>query len=163
MCQDIPFYAVAVPTGTRGIKGSYQAVYVCGPDVIGELLQTLDRDITRTLDGAPCLSASSYWPLPTLVRAARELFETGSLRLVRKAIAQTDPACAVIAALIPELPETPAPWLQSLGPAARHSKCHSRDRRTKTHHKHPDTRCTLPQMPPVSGYSSVKIASHQSR
>lgn len=106
MCQDIPVYAVVVPTGSRGIKGSYQGVYVCGPEAIGELLQTLDRDIARTTDAAAFLSANSYRPLPTLVRAARELFETGSLRRVRKASAQTDPACSVIAGLVREAKAT---------------------------------------------------------
>ena len=100
ICADLPVYAVVVPTAAKGIRGKFQDVYVCGPDAIDELIQTFDRDRNRSVDPKAFLSAEAYRPLPTLVRAARELFETGTLRRVRIASAQTDPAINLIASLI---------------------------------------------------------------
>ena len=56
----------------------------------------------RTLTPNAFLAETAYRPLPTLVQAARELFEKGDLREIRKARAATDPAVFKIKDIIHE-------------------------------------------------------------
>ncbi len=100
-CEDIPVHAVLVPMRAKGRLPRTHGVFVCGPDAVEDLLEELDRHAARApIDRQRFLSDEAYRPLPTLVRAARELFETGSLRRVKRAAAATDPACAEIARII---------------------------------------------------------------
>lgn len=106
-CEGIPVYPVLVPMRAMGRASRRQGVFVCGPDALDDLLKQLDRHpARRSIPRARFLRDDAYSPLPTLVRAARELFQHGTLRRVRAAAANTDPACAEIARIIREAAET---------------------------------------------------------
>jgi hypothetical protein len=106
-CEHVPVHPVLVPMRAKGRLPRRQGVFVCGPDALDDLVQQLDRHPERRpIHRAQFLQDDAYRPLPTLVRAARELFETGSLRRVKRAAAATDPACAEIARIIREAAAT---------------------------------------------------------
>ncbi len=106
-CEHLPVYPVLVPMRARGRHPVRQGVFVCGPDALDDLLRQLDRHADRLpVHRARFLEEEAYRPLPTLVRAARELFEHGDLRRVKAAAANTDPACAEIARVIREAAAT---------------------------------------------------------
>jgi len=106
-CEHVPVYPVLVPMRAKGRLPRKQGVFVCGPDALDDLVQQLDRHPSRQpISRARFLEDDAYRPLPTLVRAARELFQTGSLRRVKRAAAATDPACAEIARIIREAAAT---------------------------------------------------------
>jgi hypothetical protein len=54
------------------------------------------------ISAAKFLAESAYRPLPTLVKAARELFNSGQLRTIHRARAATDPAVNEISRIIHE-------------------------------------------------------------
>lgn len=97
-CAGREVHAVVVPTQSHGYSGVRDGVHVTGPDALHELIQTLQRpwdDGPLTAD--QFLSRDAYCPLPTLVQAARELFNDGHLRDIPEARACTDPAVDEIA------------------------------------------------------------------
>ena len=68
-------------------------VHIASPDTIHELIQSLQRPWSGGhLKAEDFLSSDAYCPLPTLVRAARELFKDGKVRNIPEARADTDPA-----------------------------------------------------------------------
>lgn len=92
-CADRPVHAVLVPTQAKGATQFTSGVYVCPPSGLDELLAAIDRDRSgRPIEAGRFLSQQAYRPLPTLVKAARELFTHGTLRRVKKASAATEPA-----------------------------------------------------------------------
>jgi hypothetical protein len=92
-CADRPVHAVLVPTRANGVAHFANGVYVCPPNELDQLLRTLDCDRSSTpVQAARFLSQQAYRPLPTLVKAARELFTHGTLRQVKRASAATEPA-----------------------------------------------------------------------
>jgi hypothetical protein len=93
-CESRDVYAVLVPTLAKGRDVREKSgVFVCPPDALDELLLRLNTKKRATpVDPKEFLSEEAYRPLPTLVKAARELFENGSLRRVRQAAAATEPA-----------------------------------------------------------------------
>ena len=106
-CEHVPVYPVLVPMRAHGIAPRRQGVFVCGPDALDDLLHQLERHPSRAvIERARFLEDEAYRPLPTLVRAARELFEHGTLRRVKHAAAATDPACAEIARIIRDAAKT---------------------------------------------------------
>src|SRR6185295_17203619 len=58
------------------------------------------------IDRARFLQEDAYRPLPTLVEAARELFDSGELRTIHRAQAATDPAIESITQIIHEAART---------------------------------------------------------
>lgn len=92
-CADRQVHAVLVPTRATGAPQFTAGVHVCPPSKLDELLRHLDvKGSAVPLDPSRFLSEECYRPLPTLVKAARELFATGSLRRVKRASAATEPA-----------------------------------------------------------------------
>lgn len=100
-CADRPVHAVLVPTRAKGDAARLQGnVHVCPPAALDGLLLDIDRGQSSIkLDAFRFLSEQAYRPLPTLVKAARELFSTGSLRRVRRASAATEPATECVLGL----------------------------------------------------------------
>jgi hypothetical protein len=102
-CANRPVMAVCVPMQARGYMGEQCGVHLAGPDVLDQMIRSLEET-----PGAPPLTAqeflseSSYRPLPTLIQAARELFNTGTLRPIWRARAATDPAVDEIVRIIHE-------------------------------------------------------------
>lgn len=92
-CADRPVHAVLVPTQAKGATKFTSGVYVCPPSELNELLADIDQERSAApIRAERFLSQQAYRPLPTLVKAARELFTLGTLRRVKKASAATEPA-----------------------------------------------------------------------
>jgi hypothetical protein len=86
-------HAVVVPTRAAGYEAVRDGVHVAGPDALDELIQQLQPEWSAGwISPQEFLSESAYRPVPTLIQAARELFESKTLRDVWKARAHTDPA-----------------------------------------------------------------------
>jgi hypothetical protein len=102
-CVDRPVLALCVPMKARGYLGHQHDVHILGPDAVDRFVENLPSD-PNLAPIAPndFLAESAYRPLPTLVQAARELFEKGDLRPIRRARAATDPAVFKIKDIIHE-------------------------------------------------------------
>lgn len=100
-CEHVPVHAVLVPMRMKGRAPRRQGVFICGPDALDDLISQLDRSADRRrIPRDRFLEDEAYRPLPTLVQAARELFQHHALRRVKTAAASTDPACERIASII---------------------------------------------------------------
>lgn len=96
-CADRPVVPVLVPTRARGLVGEKDGVLIAGPDV----LENIVAEIAQRHPGVPVdrerfLTPSAYQPLPTLVKAARELFTSGKIPRIQRAAAATAPAVDLI-------------------------------------------------------------------
>jgi hypothetical protein len=90
-CEHRTVHAVLVPTLAKGGREKVAGVHVCPPELLNELLVELNsKSQPLPVDPRRFLSQEAYRPLPSLVRAARELFSTGSLRRVHRAAAATE-------------------------------------------------------------------------
>jgi len=106
-CENRTVYAVLVPTLARGYLGEEQSVYIAGPDVIDKLVGDLEKGIEGPVVSAVAfLAAEAYRPMPSLVKAARELFSSGSVRAIHRARAATEPALNEITRIIHEAVKT---------------------------------------------------------
>jgi hypothetical protein len=92
-CEDRAVHAVLVPTLARGDIHKTSGVIVCPPGALDSLLLQLNTKARPApISPREFLTEEAYRPLPTLVKAARELFQTGTLRHVKRAAAATDDA-----------------------------------------------------------------------
>ncbi|MDP6413264.1 MAG: DUF2075 domain-containing protein [Arenicellales bacterium] len=97
-CHDRPVFPVLVPTQSNNAISREDGVFVSSPD-------KLDALVNQFAEAGPghgpllsdFLDANAYKPLPSLVQAARELFESRTLREIWRAKAKTDPAVEAIA------------------------------------------------------------------
>lgn len=111
-CADRPVHAALVLTRATGRIGEDAGVHVVGLDAIDGLADELDSaGLQHPIDPSRFLAAEAYRPLPTLVQAARELFEreltqTGALRRVRRSIGNTAAAFDAISEIITEAART---------------------------------------------------------
>lgn len=105
-CEDRPVIPVLVPTRARGYVGQQGAVRICGPDALDSLVTELTNLDLPPLDRADFLDEGAYRPLPTLVKAARELLLTGELRRINRAHAATAPAVEAIRKIVHEAART---------------------------------------------------------
>jgi hypothetical protein len=97
LCDGRPVHPVLLLTRASGRLGRQAGVEVIGPDALHGLLDDLDEPLgAPQIQPVDFLGVEHYRPLPALIRAARELFETGELRRIRRAAAATDPAVAVL-------------------------------------------------------------------
>jgi len=102
-CENRPVLALCVPMKARGYLGRQHDVYILGPDAVDAFVGNLPSDPTfPTVASKAFLAETAYRPLPTLIQAARELFEKGDLRPIRRARALTDPAVYKIKEIIYE-------------------------------------------------------------
>lgn len=100
-CETRPVYPILVLTEALGELPSVAGVRVVGPDVLdaaAEQLTSVNPDDPISIERF--LSEDAYRPLPTLVEAARELFEHGDLRRIRRAAAATEPALEALTGII---------------------------------------------------------------
>lgn len=101
VCADRDVHAVLVPTAAKGQIEEIGGVTVCPPHLLDGLLVKLNsKTRTKPVDPRAFLSEDSYRPLPTLVKAARELFSTGELRRVKRAAAATEAATNCLLQLV---------------------------------------------------------------
>jgi hypothetical protein len=92
-CANRVVVPVVVPTRASGYVQEFEGIHVVGPDAVDDLVGKIaDAHPRPLIDRAAFLAETAYRPLPTLVEAARELFQTGSLRPIHRARAATEPA-----------------------------------------------------------------------
>jgi hypothetical protein len=100
-CETRDVVPVLVPTRARGDLGQQAGVRIVGPDALDQLVESLASQGTgQALPLHRFLREEAYRPLPSLVKAARELLDTGELRAIRRARAATDPAIAEITRIV---------------------------------------------------------------
>lgn len=91
-CANRAVHAVVVPMRAKGYYSQEGGVHVVGPDQLDRLVASFDRGPGPPLCLREFTSADAYCPLPTLVEAARELFNKNEIRRVHRARAHTEPA-----------------------------------------------------------------------
>jgi hypothetical protein len=102
-CADHEVLPILVPTRARGDLGFRGGVHVAGPDAVDALVTRLGTSQRGSrISADEFLAEEAYRPLPTLVQAARELFQSGEVRSVWRARAVTDPAVNCISSIIHE-------------------------------------------------------------
>jgi hypothetical protein len=122
-CERRPVVPIVVPTRAKGYIGNQAGVRIAGPDALDSLVDELEENPDLPpLTREQFLAESAYRPLPTLVKAARELFNSGNLRTIRRARAATDPAVDEIIRIIHEAAAPPPPPLR-LAQRMRHIDC----------------------------------------
>ena len=120
-CADRPVVGVLVPTLARGNLGERCGVHILGPDALDEFIEQLSKESAESpVPAEQFLAEEAYRPLPTLVKAARELFHRGDLTPIQRARAFTDPAVNEIARIIHEAAKTHS---HHLGPRHRSAGC----------------------------------------
>ena len=93
MCRDRQVVPILVPLRLpRGPWERNGEVLVCGPDMLPGLLQQITAASESTALDSEDFLGGDYEPMPTLVEAARRMFEEGDLPNIRRAKAATDPA-----------------------------------------------------------------------
>ncbi len=106
-CHSRPVHPLLVLTRAAGRIAEAGGVRVVGADVIDEVVEELDEPGSGDrIDPRAFLSAEAYSPLPTIIEAARELFESGQLRRVHRAAAETRPALDEITRIIHDAART---------------------------------------------------------
>ena len=92
-CHDRQVKAILVPTRMQGKRRTERGVKVCSPDELDSLIaQFGSRDRPEPITAERFLSADAYRPLPSLVRAARELFLEKRPPQLWRSVANTDDA-----------------------------------------------------------------------
>lgn len=106
-CWDRAVVPVLVPTRAKGYVRQESGVHIAGPDALDGLVATLVGPTpVPAVARERFLDEAAYCPLPTLVESARELFQTGELREIRRARAATDPAVDAITSIVHHAAET---------------------------------------------------------
>lgn len=100
-CANRMVLPIVIPSLAKGYLGEYNGVHIAGPDAVDAMIAELERSPgVPPLSPAEFLAESSYRPLPTLIQAARELFETRTIRRIHRAWAETEPAVSEISRII---------------------------------------------------------------
>lgn len=106
-CHDRPVHTILVPTRASGYLYQESGVHVLGPDAIDRFVESIAGTQTQApVRREDFLSAAAYCPLPTIVEAARELMQSGSVRTIHRARAATQPAIEEISQIIHEAAAT---------------------------------------------------------
>ena len=97
-CATVPVHAVIVPMGHTAGRQEVDGVWICPPRDLDRLVAELTGSGSpRILTLAEFLHQDAFHPLPTLIQAARQLFNSGTLPQVWRARASTEPAVEYIA------------------------------------------------------------------
>jgi Uncharacterized conserved protein (DUF2075) len=106
-CEDRPIVPVLIPTRAHGyVLRQDGVVHISGMDALAGLVEQITNWDLPSIDRASFLDESSYRPLPTLVRAARELLLNGELRRINRARATTEPTVEAIRRIVHEAART---------------------------------------------------------
>ncbi len=106
-CADYPVHPVLVLTKASGNLGPDTGVDVVGLDYVDDFVSHLeDTAPGKPVDVRQFLEADAYRPLPSLVEAARELFEHGDLRRIKRAEGATEPTLGAITEIIEDAART---------------------------------------------------------
>jgi len=106
-CHERPVVPVLVISGASDNPELVEDAWVVGPNGVDRLLLRFAQQfVVSPLPVADFLREDAYEPLPSIVQAARRLFEHGELPFIKRARAYTDPALAAITAIAKEAAET---------------------------------------------------------
>ena len=106
-CHERNVLPVLVLTSAQDTQTVTDGITILSPDKLSELISQLAESLgIHQLSVATFLSNDAYRPLPTLVQAARELFQSGSVREIWRASSVTDPAVEAIASIAEEAART---------------------------------------------------------
>lgn len=107
LCETRPVHPVLMLTRASGRLGQQAGVHVVGPDALDSVASDLNGSPEMAaIDAKAFLGLDRYRPLPSLVRAARELFETGDLKRIKRAAVATKPALDVVTQIAHEAAQT---------------------------------------------------------
>ena len=96
-CHDREVIPILVPQLLRNHVSESRNVKVCSPDRLDELVTALGtRHLSEPVDAQLFLKAEAYKPLPSLVRAARELFNRKKPPQLWRSVANTDQAVVAV-------------------------------------------------------------------
>lgn len=100
-CEGRSVVPVLVPMRAKGRLGDSGGVLITGPDALDELVRQIATDrVGPFIDRSRFLAETAYRPLPTLVKAARELMNSQRVRVIHKASKATEPAIDAISGII---------------------------------------------------------------
>ncbi|MXY00632.1 MAG: DUF2075 domain-containing protein [Chloroflexi bacterium] len=100
-CHSRPVHAVLVPTRMPGPVRTERGVTICPPDLLDGLIADLsDAATPDPLVASRFLDSDAYRPMPSLVRAARELFRHKRPPQLWRAAANTDAAVECVQTIV---------------------------------------------------------------
>ncbi|MBM3279984.1 MAG: DUF2075 domain-containing protein [Candidatus Handelsmanbacteria bacterium] len=99
-CATVPVHCALVLTRSAGEIDDRGAVDIIGPDQVSACCEKVIRPGEPTPDAGRFLEIECYQPLPSLIKAARELFQSGTLKRVHRAAAATEPTLAKCAEIV---------------------------------------------------------------
>jgi len=92
-CHDRNVWPVLVPVKSQSLIKNEGDVSIVSPDMLNNIIDNYVKESSsKTLIGDEFIKDEAYCPLPTLVEAARELFESRTIREIWRASSLTDPA-----------------------------------------------------------------------
>jgi hypothetical protein len=102
-CPVTPVLLIRTSSRTQVLQ---DGVYVVAPEVLDSVLEELSNKDEPQIEVDAFLALDAYAPLPSIVQAARELFNKRPLPLIKRARAATDPALQYIKAVAHEAART---------------------------------------------------------
>jgi hypothetical protein len=102
-CIVTPVLLIRTSNPTPAIQ---DGVYIVAPEALDSLLQEFSKKSEPTVSVEAFLALDAYAPLPSIVQAARELFNKRPLPMIKRARAATDPALQYITAVAHEAART---------------------------------------------------------
>ena len=99
-CSDIPVKCVLVLTRGSGNISYEERVDIIGPDHLSSYCGKAIIKDKDSLNATTFLEIECYQPLPSLIKAARELFQSRSLTRIHRAAVATEPTLAKCSSII---------------------------------------------------------------
>lgn len=97
VCQENQVISIAVATRSHDVQLQHETVNEVSPGNLANFITSEARlNNADAIQLDKFLSDSAYRPMPSLIKAARELFQTGNIRPIHRARAATEPAVNTI-------------------------------------------------------------------
>ena len=103
-CSNIRLRCCLVLTKAKRFFKKEEDLEIVSPSELKKLCETLvkDSDRNKAINLDDFLSISAYKPLPSLIKAARELFQSGDLTRIHRSASETKPAVETCFQIIQE-------------------------------------------------------------
>ena len=106
-CHERKVTPILVPEQSRNQVSEQRGVTICSPDRLDELVARLStRALSKPIDARQFLKVEAYKPLPSLVRAARELFNKKRPPQLWRSVANTDRAVRAVREIVADAYES---------------------------------------------------------
>jgi hypothetical protein len=106
-CADRPVVPVVVPSDGPAQVREVDGVWIVGPKGVADFLLTHAKPVSQSpILPEEFLKEDAYAPLPTIVQAARSIYEHRPLPYIKRARANTDPALRAITEIAHEAART---------------------------------------------------------